>query len=430
MEAGCSSLLACPPRRHRNTIAPPSHNPPCPFVHPPVQPPGRIAKSKQATAAGAAVAKGVATGMQAATVEIGTSLMSVATAGDKKGAGAGGAGGSGGGGVMQQPAVKAVGGVGMEILRVRLELLCFQAVAISNSAGGRGVAASPPCALSWSTLPLPIPLLRAPCGPPGRTAQHKQTAATRPHKTPCNAAQDIAAVRDAMVGAVGTAWSGLKEATVDVFDHQYGAQAAAVAQDSCEVVEGVANMGLAMKMTQPTQVLLTSAKESEAAGGGANGSGAAAAGAADSVSSICLFACVSREGGEVLACRRRPAVAHVHTVHTATQTQLCDTQNNNSATRKRYTCNKHKHTLLCPTGQARRREGRLRKGARAPQGREGGARQEGGGRGDGRQRRRAEARTVWAAVCVWRQLGARWPPPRGRALLYLLCRASWCPLIQ
>ena len=55
--------------------------------------------------------------------------------------------------------------------------------------------------------------------------------------------QDIAAVRDAMVNAVGTAWGGLKDATVDVFEHQYGEQAAGTVQDSCEVVEGIANMG-------------------------------------------------------------------------------------------------------------------------------------------------------------------------------------------
>lgn len=69
----------------------------------------------------------------------------------------------------------------------------------------------------------------------GRTAY----ACSRAHARP----QDIAAVRDAMVGAVGTAWSGLKDATVEVFDHQYGAAAAATVQDGAEVVEGIANMG-------------------------------------------------------------------------------------------------------------------------------------------------------------------------------------------
>lgn len=49
---------------------------------------------------------------QAATVEIGSSLMNVATGGDK-------AKGGEPSGVLAQPAVKAVGGVGMEILRVR-----------------------------------------------------------------------------------------------------------------------------------------------------------------------------------------------------------------------------------------------------------------------------------------------------------------------
>jgi hypothetical protein len=74
-------------------------------------PQNRIAKSKQATAAGAAVAKGVATGMQAATVEIGTSLMGVAGSKSRDSKEESG--------LMAQPAVKAVGGVGMEILRVR-----------------------------------------------------------------------------------------------------------------------------------------------------------------------------------------------------------------------------------------------------------------------------------------------------------------------
>lgn len=55
--------------------------------------------------------------------------------------------------------------------------------------------------------------------------------------------QDIAAVRDAMVSAAGEAWGGLRAATVDVFDYQYGEQAAATVQDSCDVVEGIANMG-------------------------------------------------------------------------------------------------------------------------------------------------------------------------------------------
>lgn len=153
----------------------------------------KIAKSKQATAAGAAVAKGVATGMQAATVEIGTSLASVVAGEDKGKKGAAAASSSSG--LMARPEVKAVGGVGMEILR------------------------------------------------------------------------DIAAVRDAMVNTVGTAWNGLKEATVEVFDYQYGDQAAATVQDASEVVEGIANMGLAMKLTQPGQVLLTSAKETKETGG-------------------------------------------------------------------------------------------------------------------------------------------------------------------
>jgi len=66
--------------------------------------------------------------------------------------------------------------------------------------------------------------------------------------------QDIAAVRDAMLDAAGNAWSGMREATVDVMAYQYGSEVAAVAADSADVVEGVANMGVAMKYAQPTQV--------------------------------------------------------------------------------------------------------------------------------------------------------------------------------
>lgn len=150
----------------------------------------KIAKTKQATAAGAAVAKGVATGMQAATVEIGTSLMNVVSGGEDKKKGE-----ASSSGLLQQPGVKAVGGIGMEILR------------------------------------------------------------------------DVAAVRDAMISTVGTAWTGLKEATVEVFDYQYGDQAAAAVNDAGQMVEGIANMGLAMKLTQPDQVLLTSVKETKETGG-------------------------------------------------------------------------------------------------------------------------------------------------------------------
>ena len=38
-------------------------------------------------------------------------------------------------------------------------------------------------------------------------------------------------------------------------------QVAGCAKDSAEVVEGIAGMGLAMKFAQPTQVALTSAKD-------------------------------------------------------------------------------------------------------------------------------------------------------------------------
>jgi len=68
------------------------------------------------------------------------------------------------------------------------------------------------------------------------SAQNGRPANPRPQ-------QDVAAVRDAMLNAVGTAWGGLKEATVEVFEHQYGDQAAATVQDACEVVDGIANMG-------------------------------------------------------------------------------------------------------------------------------------------------------------------------------------------
>jgi hypothetical protein len=76
----------------------------------------RIGKTKQAAAAGAAVAKGVATGMQAATVEIGSTLVqTVSTAAGKKDGD--GSSSSGGGSKVPQP-LAAVGGIGMELLRV------------------------------------------------------------------------------------------------------------------------------------------------------------------------------------------------------------------------------------------------------------------------------------------------------------------------
>ena len=36
--------------------------------------------------------------------------------------------------------------------------------------------------------------------------------------------QDIANVRDAMLGAVGSAWQGARDATVEVMNYQYGPQ--------------------------------------------------------------------------------------------------------------------------------------------------------------------------------------------------------------
>lgn len=61
-------------------------------------------------------------------------------------------------------------------------------------------------------------------------------------------------MRDAMLDAAGNAWSGMREATVDVVQYQYGNEVASVAADSADVVEGVANMGVAMRYAQPTQV--------------------------------------------------------------------------------------------------------------------------------------------------------------------------------
>ena len=74
-------------------------------------------KTKQATAAGHAVAKGVATGMQAATAEIGASLAQTVSSAA--------GGGKGSDGIEKTPtaaavAAASVGGVGMELLRVSL----------------------------------------------------------------------------------------------------------------------------------------------------------------------------------------------------------------------------------------------------------------------------------------------------------------------
>jgi hypothetical protein len=140
----------------------------------------KISKAKQAAAAGAAVAKGVATGMQAATVNIGQSLMAAAKGSD----------GEPPSGLLAQPAVKAAGGVGMEILRVRLLVVCA-------CEGGGGLFQAP---------------LRA------RTTRHKLLTpfALQPTPSPNNKQKDIAAVRDAMVNSVATAWTGLKDATVEV----------------------------------------------------------------------------------------------------------------------------------------------------------------------------------------------------------------------
>ncbi|WIA37760.1 hypothetical protein OEZ86_014635 [Tetradesmus obliquus] len=150
----------------------------------------KIGKTKQAAAAGAAVAKGVATGMQAATVEIGSTLVqTVSSAAGKKDGDKGGSGSSSGGGGKVAAPLAAVGGIGIELLR------------------------------------------------------------------------DIAAVRDAVLDAAGSAWQGARSATVDVMNYQYGEQVAAVTAESCDTVEGIANMGVAMKYAQPTQVVLTSCKE-------------------------------------------------------------------------------------------------------------------------------------------------------------------------
>ena len=66
-----------------------------------------------------------------------------------------------------------------------------------------------------------------------------------------------------MLDAAGNAWSGMREATVDVMQYQYGNEVASVAADSADVVEGVANMGVAMKYAQPTQVRTTQAQAQE-----------------------------------------------------------------------------------------------------------------------------------------------------------------------
>lgn len=156
----------------------------------------KVTKTKQATTAGAAVAKGVATGMQAATVEVGTTLIQTVTTTTTKTntsssstASAAAAAGSNKP-VVPEP-LMMVGGIGMELLR------------------------------------------------------------------------DIAAVRDAVLAAAGDAWQGVRAATVDVMSYQYGQEVAAVTADGCDAVEGVANMAVAMKYAQPTQVILTSAKETK-----------------------------------------------------------------------------------------------------------------------------------------------------------------------
>ena len=87
----------------------------------------RLAKTKQATAAGAAVAKGVATGLQAATSEIGTSLAQTVTCatGGSKGGAPGRPEGEGQAQAPVKPAMAAaagLGGIGVELLRVRGEL--------------------------------------------------------------------------------------------------------------------------------------------------------------------------------------------------------------------------------------------------------------------------------------------------------------------
>lgn len=40
----------------------------------------------------------------------------------------------------------------------------------------------------------------------------------------CVPVQDIAAVRDAVLDAAGSAWQGARSATVDVMNYQYGEQ--------------------------------------------------------------------------------------------------------------------------------------------------------------------------------------------------------------
>lgn len=101
----------------------------------------RVTKTKQATTAGAAVAKGVATGMQAATVEVGTTLIQTVTTTTTKTntsssstASAAAAAGSNKP-VVPEP-LMMVGGIGMELLRVsfsNLQQVYMQAVTMLTS---------------------------------------------------------------------------------------------------------------------------------------------------------------------------------------------------------------------------------------------------------------------------------------------------------
>jgi carbon monoxide dehydrogenase subunit G len=61
--------------------------------------------------------------------------------------------------------------------------------------------------------------------------------------------QDVVAVRGAMFSAAGEAWAGFREATRDVFLHQYGEHAAEVVADAADCIGGIASIGTSMKYT-------------------------------------------------------------------------------------------------------------------------------------------------------------------------------------
>jgi hypothetical protein len=151
-----------------------------------------LAHAKQAAGAGAAMAKGVSSGMQAATAELGGAVVGAATAA---------AGGSGGGKGKGKDGADASGAVGGNAGVVR-------------DVGSVGVE-----------------MLR-----------------------------DAAAVRDALLAAVGTAFNGAREAVVDVVGHQYGGEARQATADAFDAAGGAGQMAVAGAMCAPTQVALSAGK--------------------------------------------------------------------------------------------------------------------------------------------------------------------------